>query len=442
MSGSPPDAWAGKLGPIPSLFKRKTAREAGTPPTPLPVVLRSPPEQWAYAVRFERVRTDGPVPSGPTAVKVVVKVDRGTVGVGCLTSDQSALIDEEFVESSTVPLDVWLVLPKASGAGPLLVRNASAAGASEATVFDVQCYDLAGSDEPAREPALSEPRAEPRWNRYYGSPGETPLQKYRVRVFDALEEPVVVRWVDGLSFRIVPGDQLSRALFVSGTYEPNTLVALRRLLAPGDVLIDVGANAGLISVVASRWVGASGRVYSLEPSAREHQRLLDNVRLNAARNVHADRLAVSDRAGAALLRIAAGGHGGLNTLGRAFAYDEVETAGLESVETVTLDDFVVREGIGRVAAIKLDVEGAEAAALAGASAVLRDHRPAVVLEVFGRALQANGATVADVEAALLAASYRLFSVDDERAELRPLERLVETDEQNVVALPREQPSAR
>lgn len=41
---------------------------------------------------------------------------------------------------------------------------------------------------------------------------------------------------------------------------------MRRLLRPGDVVLDIGANMGYMSIMASRFVGASGHVHAFEPS--------------------------------------------------------------------------------------------------------------------------------------------------------------------------------
>jgi FkbM family methyltransferase len=55
----------------------------------------------------------------------------------------------------------------------------------------------------------------------------------------------------------------------------------------GDVFLDAGVNAGVISLVASRWVGPEGREYSFEPSEREFNRLRDNLDRNQVTNVPA-----------------------------------------------------------------------------------------------------------------------------------------------------------
>jgi FkbM family methyltransferase len=369
-------------------------------------------------------------------IRVRVDVAVGCIGVGCLDAAGSSFIDEAFIDASSGSATVELLAGTRGEAGSLVVRNASADGASVATVLEVQSFDF---DEPlvvSRESIWS-PRVMPGWCRYYGSRGTDMAEKLRVRRFEQLAAPTTLEWSDGLRLRIAPGDQLSRAVYVSGTYEPNTLRVLRALLEPGDTFLDVGANAGVISLAAARWVGPAGRVVSFEPSQREFARLTDHLALNAATQVTPVRAAVGAREGRLMLRVADASHGGLNTLGDRFAYADVDTARTEMVDVVTLDQVVARERIERVAAIKMDIEGAEGAALSGGLSVLRSHRPALVIEVCARALEANGSSASLLEGLLQDAGYVCFAIDDTTGTLFPLAGLGSIDEQNIVALPTE-----
>jgi FkbM family methyltransferase len=401
----------------------------------LPVTFRTAAERWAYAVRLQRVepRTD---PSTAVVIRVDLVVHSGTVGVGCLNIAETAFVEEIVVNPAPVATTVEIVVANPADAGPLIVRNVSADGASEATLLRAECFAIDAPDT-VRGPGLSDPHPRAQWNRYYGTNGDTLVERLRVQAYNALTEPRVTRWVDGLSVRVLPNDQLSRALYVSGTYEPNTLSVLRRVLSQGDTFIDVGANVGIISLVASKWVGATGHVYSFEPSAREYNNLLDHLERNGAVNVSPLQLAVASTSGRVDLRVAPASYAGLNTLGSAFPYQGVDVHRIEQVESVTLDEFVDARSITRVAAVKLDVEGAEGAALTGARRLLRDQRPVLVIEVFSRSLEANGATPATIERMLRDAGYRLFSIDDGTAQLNAIADLTRVDEQNIVAVPEE-----
>jgi FkbM family methyltransferase len=180
-------------------------------------------------------------------------------------------------------------------------------------------------------------------------------------------------------------------------------------------------------------------VISFEPSAREYQRLCDAVQLNGAAAVTPIQRAVGAEAGHLDLRVAAAPYSGLNTLGHRFPYDGVDVSSVERVDVETLDERVRRQGLSKVDLIKIDVEGAEAAVLAGATTILQQLRPRLIIEVFSRSLVLNGASTADVEQRLRHADYRCFAIDDETAELVPLDGLTGVDEQNIVAVPAERP---
>jgi FkbM family methyltransferase len=259
----------------------------------------------------------------------------------------------------------------------------------------------------------------------------------RLQEFERSTAPTTLVWADGPAIRLVPGEQLSRALYVSGTYEPNTLCVLRRYLREGSVFLDVGAHAGVMSLAASRWLGGTGRVYAFEPSLREYRRLLESVDLSHVSNITAVRAAVGATSGRGRLRVADAPHSGLNTLGDRFAYSSVSESSRESAEIVTLDDFVRRRGISRIDVIKLDIEGGETAALEGAMQVLRCARPVIVVEVNASALDASGTRPSDIDELLLAADYRGFAINEADSSLMPVARIAELDEQNVVVLPRE-----
>lgn len=199
---------------------------------------------------------------------------------------------------------------------------------------------------------------------------------------------IVVPWYDGLRARLFLGNDLSWCLFVGGTFEPNEFHFLSKVLRPGMNVIDVGANDGLYALFAARRIGEGGRVLALEPSSREHDRLLANLRLNGIGNVTPLAVAAHEREGSACLHVGEFGHEGHNTLGR-FAYP-IEEVAQETVRLVPLDRLVEAQGLDHVEVIKIDAEGAEPAILRGARRTIERCRPLLLIEIVDAALRGQG----------------------------------------------------
>ena len=203
-----------------------------------------------------------------------------------------------------------------------------------------------------------------------------------------LAVPLTVRWHGGTMVDLTLGNDNSLCLYVCGSFEPNEFAFLDRVLRPGMVFVDVGANDGYYTLFAARRVGSSGRVVAAEPSSRERAHLQRNLGRNGLDNVSVVPAAIGAAVGVADLHLAHGVHAGHNTLG-GFAHDDVVRASLERVPVEPLDAVVARLGLARVDFVKIDVEGAEASVIAGAHAILTTMRPVLLMEINDAALRAQ-----------------------------------------------------
>ena len=204
-----------------------------------------------------------------------------------------------------------------------------------------------------------------------------------------LAVPITVRWHGSTTVDLTLGNDNSLCLYVCGSFEPNEFAFLDRVLRPGMVFVDVGANDGYYTLFAARRVGPSGRVVAAEPSSRERAHLQRNLGRNGLDNVSVVPAAIGAAVGLADLHLAHGVHAGHNTLG-SFAHDDVVRASLERVPIEPLDAVIARLGLARVDFVKIDVEGAEASVIAGAATVLSAMRPLMLIEVNDKALRAQG----------------------------------------------------
>jgi FkbM family methyltransferase len=170
-------------------------------------------------------------------------------------------------------------------------------------------------------------------------------------------------------------------------YRP-TREMLRRFVTPGDTVLDVGANWGLVTSRLADHVGPDGRVVAFEPNPG----LLSELRRVAARrpNVAVHPVALSDEPGTLELHVPVSPPRSILRERRVHAMATVAPPShRRATEYATVPvavrrlDDMVDEGVvpGDVTFLKCDVEGHELAALRGAERVLRRARPTILVEV-------------------------------------------------------------
>jgi FkbM family methyltransferase len=204
-------------------------------------------------------------------------------------------------------------------------------------------------------------------------------------------------------FYVDPVSQFASALR-TGHYEPHLTFALWTLLPPGGTFVDIGANEGYFSVVASKLVGPGGRVVAVEPQARLRTVLDTNFELNAVSNVQIIDQAVSDQSGTATLHVAPDTNTGSTGLHQATRYKTTQTP----VETRTLANILADARIERVDVMKMDIEGFEYEAILGAPEVFRQHRVrAFALELHPRLLAARNRSPEEIVSFLKSCGYEM-----------------------------------
>jgi FkbM family methyltransferase len=192
------------------------------------------------------------------------------------------------------------------------------------------------------------------------------------RIGEALGDRVLVgKTLGGSPMALSMRDHQHRAIFFSGEYEPGITALFRRLVAPGSVVFDVGANAGYFSIL-SRELGAT--VHAFEPNPNVRALLSRSVSLGDG-GITVVPAACSDHPGTMPLYLSEPGNTGMTSL-------IVPTERSVEVDVITLDGYVERTG-ARPSVMKVDVEGHEREVLAGAAALLEASRPTVIAEVGG-----------------------------------------------------------
>ncbi len=189
------------------------------------------------------------------------------------------------------------------------------------------------------------------------------------------EDPIMttIRYHKQFTLKLNTRSWLEWRLFIDGYYEPNIVHTLLEYIRAGDVVVDIGANIGVHTLIMSDVV-QHGHVYAFEPMPVVRQKLENNLKMNDVHNVTVYPNALGNETGQAKLYFdAQDTNEGLATLyGNASGLQET------LVDVCRLDDVLAM--VDTVRLIKIDIQGAEFPAILGAEQLIRRCRPYVIFE--------------------------------------------------------------
>jgi FkbM family methyltransferase len=197
----------------------------------------------------------------------------------------------------------------------------------------------------------------------------------------------------GRDVRVFGDDSDEYVMGLPRRFEELALDCAGLVLAEDDVVLDVGANVGLMTI-GFAVLAPRGRVVAVEPSPRTFPFLVRNVESAGLANVEEVQTAASDRSGTVAFVDSSWFSAGSFVKNATMASD-IHGAGV-SVRAEPIDQIVDELGLDRVDFLKLDVEGHELPALQGAHATLKRFEPLSVIELnlftttsFGKTLPAD-----------------------------------------------------
>lgn len=191
-------------------------------------------------------------------------------------------------------------------------------------------------------------------------------------------------------------------------FEEEVIKQFIKVTKKDDFIFDIGANIGIYSLIASKKIGGSGRVYAFEPAPVAYSSLKKNIELNNFNNIVVIQKGISDKSGEAIFNIC--DDDAYNSLG------ETPMKGIsrkEIIEIESIDEFVKRNNILKVDIIKIDTEGAEFLILKGAEETLRIYKPKIFFEHNPYATVGFDNTPEDTLIFLKLLGYKLFEFDND-----------------------------
>lgn len=173
-----------------------------------------------------------------------------------------------------------------------------------------------------------------------------------------------------------PTEHIQQQLFWYGNYEKELGDLISRVLKPGDLFLDIGANIGYFSLLASAKEPLC-KIIAFEPAPNIYKKLEENISLNNFKNIRIVNAAAGEVSGENDLFISGPDNLGMSS----FKQPENFSGEIEKVKTVSIDDWVRVSGLHKLDLVKIDIEGSELSALKGMKTVLANFKPLLLIEI-------------------------------------------------------------
>ena len=217
----------------------------------------------------------------------------------------------------------------------------------------------------------------------------------------------------GLRHKVSFPDLIQEHIYYFGIWEPSLTSYVAKSLAPGDVFVDVGANIRYFTCLASKLVGPTGQVFSVEASPSIYRLLEQNIELNKLTNVTIYNKAVYNQQTKIPMYKASQDNIGASTTYK----EEAESKAYvreRDVEADTLDKIIKNNALYSARLVKIDVEGAEWFVLDGIKNSLGRfcEKTEWLVEITPAAIEKQGGTVKQVLQLFVDKGYQPYQIEN------------------------------
>lgn len=217
--------------------------------------------------------------------------------------------------------------------------------------------------------------------------------------------PKEIEVEENLFLELDQSDPVASGAIALGVYERYETELFCSKIKPAMTVIDIGANLGYYTALASHCVGNQGLIIAFEPEPNFFKLLSKNISRNNLKNVKLFEMAIADKNGISELHLS-DENKGHNSL---ISSEELKTS--VNVKTTTLDKFLASQKIIKVDMMKMDIEGAEILAIEGMKNTLIKHMPLLFLEFSPHSIVKLNRYPMDFLLTLHEIGYSVFEID-------------------------------
>jgi FkbM family methyltransferase len=194
--------------------------------------------------------------------------------------------------------------------------------------------------------------------------------------------PITRAYRHGVRWSLDLREGIDLAIFL-GVYEPETIQTLSRIIKSGDVVLDIGANIGAITLPLALYVGDSGHVIAFEPTTWAYEKLKKNLSLNhqLSQRVKAEHMMLLETEQQAPDFVYSSWSLTAEEDDLTHPQHKGRLMTTNGVKVISLDQYLKENPVDKLDFIKLDVDGYELPVLKGAQKTISFYRPKIILEM-------------------------------------------------------------
>lgn len=213
--------------------------------------------------------------------------------------------------------------------------------------------------------------------------------------------------------KLTYGSHLYKALFKS--YHQPVEKLLRGYITPDSTVIDIGGHAGQFTKIFSR-IASNGYVYTFEPGNYACSILQRVIKFHKLQNVEVIKKGVSDEVASKHFSVPIKRSGSVGFGTSHIRTQSDDDAGqqfiVQTIDTLTLDEFAKERDLKRIDFIKMDIEGHEMQAFYGMKSCIKNFRPIIMVELSDTYLAKFGYSKRDAFTFFEQNDYRILALDD------------------------------
>ena len=228
-----------------------------------------------------------------------------------------------------------------------------------------------------------------------------------------VKDELLTRTAEGFQMLVSPHDYASYSIFFFGTYDEMMTNFMKAHIPEGATCWDVGTDRGWFSLLMGHLVGSRGRVDAFEPFPPNYSKLKANIALNEFTWVHPYNVAVSNKTGQTHFvppsdEVTHNVSYLKSCSGVGYLTADAQPGSIQ-VHTITLDQHAEQTAAEGLAFIKMDIEGAEVAALLGAQQTIQRLRPKIAIEYNRETARRAGTSIEELDDLLDSLGYDRYT---------------------------------